>query len=312
MSAVGRAREQLYPLEVSVAGGVSGAVTRLLLQPLDVAKIRLQLQVESLKSGKPKYRGLAHLLISLPREEGLQALWKGHLPAQALSFTYGLASFAVFESLTGAMATEERSSGPLVRSGLHFLCGGLGGCAGTLASLPFDVLRTRLVAQSRPVYTSSRHAMGQLWMEGGAPSFFKGLVPALLSTAPQSGLQFGFYSLLTFLREILVKGREERISLLGSFTCGGLAGLGSKAILYPLDVSKKRLQVSGWGHGREGLGATPSYKGLNHCLREVFKSEGMRGLYKGVSPALLKAVLSTSLHFSVYEQVCAFLLLRRH
>ena len=33
------------------------------------------------------------VLIVLPREEGLAALWKGHLPAQALSVTYGFARY---------------------------------------------------------------------------------------------------------------------------------------------------------------------------------------------------------------------------
>ena len=71
----------------------------------------MQLQAEG-KAGK--YRGLIHLAVTLPRstcvgtflvfqyaalskcvrhsisrEEGLAALWKGHLPAQVLSVTYG-------------------------------------------------------------------------------------------------------------------------------------------------------------------------------------------------------------------------------
>ena len=44
-----------------------------------------------------QYRGLLHLLATLPAREGVTLLWAGHLPAQLLSITYGLASFAVFE-----------------------------------------------------------------------------------------------------------------------------------------------------------------------------------------------------------------------
>ena len=44
-----------------------------------------------------QYRGLLHLLFTLPGREGVTLLWAGHLPAQLLSITYGLASFAVFE-----------------------------------------------------------------------------------------------------------------------------------------------------------------------------------------------------------------------
>ena len=51
---------------------------RLICQPLDVAKIRLQLQAES--GVARKYSSLVGLLVKLPREEGLRALWKGEIP----------------------------------------------------------------------------------------------------------------------------------------------------------------------------------------------------------------------------------------
>jgi len=313
MSSVGRARENLSPIQVSIAGGLSGVVTRLLLQPLDVAKIRLQLQVEG-KSKGTKYRGLIHLFLLMPREEGIKSLWKGHLPAQVLSFTYGIASFAAFESLSRSLSSSKYfgnpSPSPSTQFCRHFLCGGAAGCAGTLASLPFDVVRTRLVAQPAPVKASVRHAVTQLHRQGGPRAFFKGLVPAVASTAPQTGLQFAFYTLLTILRDDIFGVTDNRISFLGSLSCGGLAGMGSKAILYPLDVVKKRLQVTGW-EGREGLGSNPSYRGLTHCVKKILLTEGIRGFYKGFSAAILKAVLSTSLHFAVYEKCCLLLMLGR-
>ena len=133
---------------------------RLACQPLDVAKIRLQLQVEL--GQQRKYRHLLELLTKLPREEGVSALWKGHVPAQLLSVSYGLASFAVFESLAASISHNSSVSEqykPLV----HFLCGGLGGCAGTVVSFPMDVVRTRLVAQQKHVYSGTRDAVSQLY-----------------------------------------------------------------------------------------------------------------------------------------------------
>jgi len=77
MSSVGQARTSLTPGEVSTAGAASGAVTRLVCQPLDVAKIRLQLQVELGQARK--YKNLAELMLKLPREEGIAALWKAKI-----------------------------------------------------------------------------------------------------------------------------------------------------------------------------------------------------------------------------------------
>ena len=63
---------------------------------------------------------------------------------------------------------------------MHLVCGGVGGCAGTLASFPLDVVRTRLVAQRARVYTGTRHAVASLYSEAGLAAFYRGLVPACL------------------------------------------------------------------------------------------------------------------------------------
>jgi len=298
MSSVGSVGADLGAVQVSVAGGLAGASTRLLCQPLDVAKIRLQLQVER-GSGR-QYRGLLHLLATLPAREGVTLLWAGHLPAQLLSITYGLASFAVFEGLS-SLAGEGRG-GPVT----IFLCGAAGGCAGTLASFPCDVVRTRLVAAPATASAAAKH----LYTEGGLRAFYKGLVPAGLAVAPQAGLQFALYSCLTAALDRLVTAQHARldrptITVSGSLACGALAGAATKAILYPLDVVKKRLQVSGWSV----MGERHSYRGMLHCLSTLVTREGLPGLYRGFTPAMVKAVATTSIHFSAYEWFCQLFLL---
>ena len=54
---------------------ISKLLLRLVCQPLDVAKIRQQLQVELGQARK--YKNLIELMLKLPREEGVAALWKG-------------------------------------------------------------------------------------------------------------------------------------------------------------------------------------------------------------------------------------------
>ncbi|ELK30973.1 Mitochondrial thiamine pyrophosphate carrier [Myotis davidii] len=78
-------------LEVAVSGSVSGLVTRALISPLDVIKIRFQLQIERLSHRDPnaKYHGILQAGRQILREEGPTAFWKGHIPAQLLSIGYG-------------------------------------------------------------------------------------------------------------------------------------------------------------------------------------------------------------------------------
>ena len=100
---------------------------------------------------------------------------------------------------------------------------------------------------------------------------------------------------------LLISGIAE------SFICGSLSGVTSKILVYPFDLTKKRLQIQGFEEARVKFGSTRKYSGMFDCLLSVSKEEGYRGLYKGLTPSLLKSALSFGLTFFVYEQACSFL-----
>lgn len=43
------------------------------------------------------------------------------------------------------------------------------------------------------------------------------------------------------------------------------------------------------------------YRGLMDCVIQIAKEEGVRGLFKGLKPSLIKAALSTGFTFFWYE-----------
>uniref|UniRef100_A0A8C9PBL7 Solute carrier family 25 member 19 n=1 Tax=Spermophilus dauricus TaxID=99837 RepID=A0A8C9PBL7_SPEDA len=140
--------------EVAVAGSVSGLSTRALISPLDVIKIRFQLQIERLSRSDPnaKYYGILQAGRQILQEEGPAAFWKGHIPAQLLSIGYGAVQFLSFELLTELV--HRASLYDAREFSVHFVCGGLSACAATLTVHPVDVLRTRFAAQGEPRRTS--------------------------------------------------------------------------------------------------------------------------------------------------------------
>lgn len=70
----------------TLAGAVAGAVARAVVVPVDVIKIRMQLQHESGAAGK--YHSSLHCAATMVREEGIRALWRGHVTSQALAISY--------------------------------------------------------------------------------------------------------------------------------------------------------------------------------------------------------------------------------
>lgn len=118
--------EKLSSKDFVIAGAVSGFLTRALCQPLDVLKIRFQLQVEPIaRSPNSKYQSVTQATKTIYREEGLKGFWKGHVPAQYLSITYGLTQFYLFEMLTKEIDIAEfKTANKFVG---NFLCGAVAG-----------------------------------------------------------------------------------------------------------------------------------------------------------------------------------------
>ncbi|XP_066237287.1 mitochondrial thiamine pyrophosphate carrier isoform X1 [Saccopteryx leptura] len=291
--------------EAAVAGSVSGLVTRLLISPLDVIKIRFQLQIERLSRSDPnaKYHGILQAGRQILQEEGPTAFWKGHIPAQLLSVGYGAVQFLSFEILTEVV---HRASVHDARDfSVHFVCGGLSACMATLTVHPVDVLRTRFAAQGEPrVYKTLRDAVATMYRTEGPLVFYKGLNPTLIAIFPYAGFQFSFYNSLQRVCEWVMPAEGKKNGNLKNLLCGSGAGVISKTLTYPLDLFKKRLQVGGFEQARVTFGQVRSYQGLLDCARQVLREEGMRGFFKGLSPSLLKAAFSTGLVFFWYEFFC--------
>ncbi|CAF4454860.1 unnamed protein product, partial [Adineta steineri] len=85
---------------------------------------------------------------------------------------------------------------------------------------------------------------------------------------------------------------------------GGLAGLLARLIVYPFDLTKKRLEVVNFEEARSKFGQTRIYSGMMNCFSEIFRHEGFTGLYKGIAPSRIKAYISTAITLSIYDSLC--------
>ncbi|XP_014807975.1 PREDICTED: mitochondrial thiamine pyrophosphate carrier [Calidris pugnax] len=294
--------------EAAAAGSASGFVTRVLVSPLDVIKIRFQLQIEQLSSRSPgaKYHGILQAVQRIFQEEGLKAFWKGHVPAQFLSVGYGAVQFMAFESLTKLV--HDVTSYDARDSFVHFVCGGLAACTATVAVQPVDTLRTRFAAQGEPkIYRNLRHAVVTMYHTEGPRTFYRGLTPTIIAIFPYAGLQFSFYNILQHFSEWMIPAEGKKGGNVKNLVCGSCAGIISKTLTYPFDLFKKRLQVGGFEHARAAFGQVRMYRGLLDCVRQIMREEGPGGFFKGLSPSLLKAAVSTGLIFFWYELFCSLL-----
>ncbi|XP_072323278.1 solute carrier family 25 member 32b [Scyliorhinus torazame] len=85
-----------------------------------------------------------------------------------------------------------------------------------------------------------------------------------------------------------------------NLVAGVSGGVLSTLVLHPLDLVKIRFAVS------DGLRMRPKYNGIVHCIRSIWKQDGIRGLYQGVTPNVWGAGLSWGLYFFFYNAIKAY------
>jgi solute carrier family 25 (mitochondrial carnitine/acylcarnitine transporter), member 20/29 len=83
-----------------------------------------------------------------------------------------------------------------------------------------------------------------------------------------------------------------------TIVAGAAAGVAYWTAFYPADTVRSEVQT------RVHAGASPSFL---HVFREVYQGSGVRGLYRGLSTAVIRAIPGNAVCFSVYELVSSAL-----
>jgi solute carrier family 25 folate transporter 32 len=89
--------------------------------------------------------------------------------------------------------------------------------------------------------------------------------------------------------------------------CGALAGVASGIVTCPLDVIKTKLQAQGgFARRRAPTHTSQMYRGMIGTGSTIWRSEGIRGLYRGLGPMLLGYLPTWAVYLTVYDQSRAF------
>ncbi|ERS95574.1 hypothetical protein HMPREF1624_08090 [Sporothrix schenckii ATCC 58251] len=304
-------------MQVVVAGGTAGLIARFIVAPLDVVKIRLQLQSHSLSDpllfsrrdiqGGPVYKGTLRTMRHILRHEGLAGLWKGNVPAELLYVCYGAVQFTAYRATSVALDRVHAAAGtapwPHTDS---FVSGAAAGAAATAATYPLDLLRTRFAAQGSGadrVYATLRGAVRDIARDEGGRGFFRGLGPALIQIAPYMGAFFACYEGLKPVAGRLAGHVGQNIGA-GDAAAGVVAAVAAKTCVFPLDLVRKRIQVQGPTRSRYVHKNIPVYDGnVVRTLQTILRAEGLRGLYRGLTVSLMKAAPANAITMWTYERV---------
>ncbi|CAL4966116.1 unnamed protein product [Urochloa decumbens] len=191
---------------VALAGVGTGALQTLILSPVELVKIRLQLEAAGHKHRRPgDHHGPVDMARDILRREGLRGIYRGltvtalrDAPAHGVYFwTYEYARERLHPGC-------RRGGGESLATML--VSGGLAGVASWVCCYPLDVVKSRLQAAAR--YRGVMDCFRRSVREEGLPVLWRGLGTAVARAFVVNGAIFSAYELAL---RFLASGGEQRM-----------------------------------------------------------------------------------------------------
>ena len=169
----------------------------------------------------------------------------------------------------------------------NFIAGSLAGVSTAILLQPFDVLKTSILVDA--TRTRIVHNITYVYSKYGIAGFWRGVSPGATRAIIGGGLNF--YT-LEYLRTLF----NNNDSLLNQVANDSKAAVGSRVltilVLCPLSVVKVRMEAVG----------SNQYRSIMHGLQTIATEEGVKGLYKGLIPNIIRDIPFSALAFSFFTQ----------
>ncbi|KAK9048128.1 hypothetical protein SSX86_018121 [Deinandra increscens subsp. villosa] len=278
----------------AISGSIGGIVEASCLQPIDVIKTRLQLD----RTGA--YKGIIHCGGTTVRSEGVRALWKGLTPfATHLTLKYALrmGSNAVLQTAFKDSRTGKISDGGRFVSGF-----GAGVIEALAIVTPFEVVKIRLqqqkgTSQDLVKYKGPIHCARLIVREEGLAGLWSGAAPTVMRNGTNQAVMFTAKNTFDKLLWRKHEGDGKILQPWESMISGFLAGTVGPFCTGPFDVIKTRLMAQS---------GEVKYKGMVHAFTTIYGEEGLRALWKGLVPRLMRIPPGQAIMWGVADQVIGF------
>lgn len=177
-----------------IAGGTAGGCQVVFTNPLEIVKIRLQMQGETAKAGGAPPKGAIHIV----RQLGVLGLYKGASACLLRDIPFSAIYFPAYWHLKKDVFHEGYNGKQL--SFLETLgAAAIAGMPAAYFTTPADVVKTRLQVEARSGQTHYKgltDAFVKIYQEEGFRALFKGGPARIIRSSPQFGFTLLAYEYL--------------------------------------------------------------------------------------------------------------------
>ncbi|CAG7836079.1 unnamed protein product [Allacma fusca] len=315
-------RFRIKPHQQMLASCTGALLTAVMVTPLDVVKIRLQSQQKAMLSNKcflycnglmdhichcvngkvnvwvkrpSQFSSTIDAFVKICRYEGPSSLWSGLPPTLIAAIPSTMVYFVSYEQLRVFMGDryKEFSRKDEYPTWVPLIAGGLARTWAVTVISPLELIRTKMQSV-RLSYKEVYAACRSLYAVKGIKGFWLGWGPTIMRDVPFSAVYWAGYDML---KKIARQGEQPDLSF--SFFAGATSGTFAATVTLPFDVVKTHKQIE---LGESDFGQkSPKLSSTYQVIRRIVTSQGVKGLFTGIVPRVVKVAPACAIMISSYE-----------
>jgi solute carrier family 25 (adenine nucleotide translocator) protein 4/5/6/31 len=263
-------------------GGVSAAISKTCVAPIERVKLLLQNQDASAQISKDqRYKGIVDCFSRVAKEQGVSSMWRGNLANVIRYFPTQALNFAFKDTFKKYLNPYDKKKQP----GMFFVgnvaSGGAAGASSLCFVYPLDFARTRLAVDVGKTgadrqFNGLVDCLSKNFKSDGPLGLYRGFGISVLGIIAYRGAYFGLFDTGN---AILFSGGNANFFAMWAFaqTTTTIAGI----LSYPLDTVRRRLMM-------QSGAKTVMYTGTMDCFRKIAANEGTNAFFKGAASNVLR------------------------
>lgn len=267
------------------AGGISAAISKTAVAPIERVKLLLQVQhISKQITADKQYKGMVDCFVRIPREQGVLAYWRGNLanviryfPTQALNFAFKDKYKQIF---LGGVDKNTQFGRYFVG---NLASGGLAGATSLCFVYPLDFARTRLAADigkagAEREFSGLGNCLSKIFKSDGIGGLYRGFGVSVQGIIIYRAAYFGFYDTA---RGMLPDPKKTPLYI--NWAIAQVVTTVAGIVSYPFDTVRRRMMMQS---GRKKTEIV--YKNTLHCWSTIAKTEGANAFFKGAFSNVLR------------------------
>jgi len=272
---MGEPKKQKNFLVDFLIGGVSAAVSKTLVAPIERVKLLLQVQDANKNIAvDQRYNGIGDCFSRVMKEQGFASFWRGNLANVVRYFPTQALNFACKDYYKKTLCPYD----PKKQPGKFFVgncaSGGAAGATSLTVVYPLDFARTRLAADvgsgGEREFTGLIDCLKKVAGKDGPNGLYRGFGISVIGIVAYRASYFGMFD----TGKVLLFEDIKKANFFAMWGFAQCVTVGAGIISYPLDTVRRRLMMT--SGAKEKM-----YDGTIDCFKKIYEQEGGRAFFKG-------------------------------